>query len=60
MKKSSGARRSVLGYIRPEAYYEGYIPSALVKTTGKPGKKRKVVGAGVATRGGGWVGVLAA
>jgi hypothetical protein len=58
MKKSNGARKSVLSYIRPESYYEGYIPSAIAKPTGKPGKKRKVVGSGAASRGGEWVGVM--
>lgn len=57
MKKSNGARRSVLGYVRETAFYEGYIPSAVAKPAGKPGKRRKVL-TNVATKANGaWIAV---
>lgn len=55
MKKSNGARRSVLGYIRETAFYEDYIPSAIVKPAGKNGKRRKVLTNVVTKPNGVWV-----
>jgi hypothetical protein len=49
MKKSAGARRSVLGFVRSINFYEDYIPSAVQKKTGKPGKRRVVL-SGVKTK----------
>lgn len=59
MKKAAGARRSVLGFVRPESYYEGYIPSALAKPTGRPGGRRKVLKNVAAQPNGVWVAVPA-
>jgi hypothetical protein len=60
MKKSQGARRSIANHVRNTSFFEDYIPSAIAKPTGKPGKKRTVIGNGHIKPNGSWAGVVPA